>query len=66
MQKINPNVLNVGMYLATPLLAGVFIGYQLDKYFKTSPFWMITLILLGTVSSFYNLWKLSKEIQNDN
>lgn len=66
MQKIDPTLLNAGMYLATPILLGVFFGYQLDKRFSTAPFWLLTLLLLGTVSSFYNLWKLSKQIQNDN
>ncbi|MBP6044778.1 MAG: AtpZ/AtpI family protein [Microgenomates group bacterium] len=65
MRKINPSLLNAGMYLATPLLLGVFLGYQLDRYFHTAPFWMIAFILFGTVSSFYNLWKLSKETLND-
>jgi len=66
MRKIDPSLLNAGMYLATPLLLGVFFGYQLDRYFRTAPLWMIIFILLGTISSFYNLWKLSKQLQNDN
>lgn len=62
---MNPTLLNAGMYLATPLLLAVFLGYQLDTYFHTKPVWMIVLILFGTISSFYNLWKLSKEIKNE-
>lgn len=65
MRKLNPSLLNAGMYLATPILLGVFVGYQLDKYFDTKPIWLLVLLLFGTVSSFYNLWKLSKEVQND-
>lgn len=53
--------LNIGYYLLTPLLVGVFLGLALDKVFQTRGVFVVILILLGTVSSFYNLYKLTKE-----
>ncbi|OGK17678.1 hypothetical protein A3D80_04505 [Candidatus Roizmanbacteria bacterium RIFCSPHIGHO2_02_FULL_40_13b] len=53
--------LNIGYYLLTPLLVGVFLGLFLDNTFKTKGVFVIILIILGTVSTFYNLYKLTKE-----
>lgn len=65
MRKINPAFLNIGIYLVVPLILGVAIGYQVDKRLGTGPIGMLIFILLGAVSTFYNLWKLIKEIEND-
>lgn len=57
---LNPAYLNVGIYLATPILLGSFIGYQLDIRFHSKPTYFMIFLILGTASSFYNLWKLTK------
>ncbi len=53
--------MNVGFYLAVPLLAGVFLGDAIDRTFQTKP--VFTLILLGTgmIAAFYNLFKILKD-----
>lgn len=53
--------LNIGLYLIIPILIGVFLGYNMDIWFNSKPFFLIVLLILGTFSSFYNLWKLTKE-----
>lgn len=58
---LNPVYFNVGLYLIVPLLLGVFLGYYLDKRFHSKPIFTLVGILLGTISTFYNLWKLLKE-----
>lgn len=58
--QIDPSLLNVGYYLITPLLVGVFLGLLLDSKLRTKPFFTLFFIVLGTVSSFYNLWKIVK------
>ena len=55
------NSLNIGAYLITPILLGVFIGYNLDIYLNSKPIFILFFILLGTFSSLYNLFKLTKE-----
>lgn len=52
---------NIGFYLVTPLLVGVFLGVALDNWLHTSPLFIIVLIVLGSISSFYNLYKLTKD-----
>jgi len=44
------NYLNIGYYLITPILIGVFLGY-ITKYF-------LFFIILGTIGTFYNLIKI--------
>lgn len=53
--------LNIGYYLLTPLLVGVFLGILLDRYFKTQGVFILIFIILGSISSFYNLYKVAKE-----
>jgi F0F1-type ATP synthase assembly protein I len=53
--------LNIGIYLITPLLLGVFIGYNIDRFLDTKPLFTLISIIIGSISSFYNLVKLTKE-----
>ncbi len=55
--------INIGYYLITPLLLGVFFGYWLDKILNTKPLFLLTLFGLGIVGSFYNLWKTVNEMK---
>ena len=63
--EITKNItnLNIGTYLLTPIFLGVIIGYYLDKYLNKQPFFIVLFIILGTISTFYNLVKLVKESQ---
>lgn len=54
------NFANVGYYIATPIILGVFLGISIDNWFKTKPFFTLLLIFFGTVMSFYNLYRLTK------
>ena len=53
--------LNIGFYLAIPLLAGVFIGIMIDKWLQTKPVFILIFITLGMIASLYNLYKLTQE-----
>lgn len=53
--------MNLGVYLAVPLIFSVIIGPKLDKYFDTKNIFTILFIVLGTISVFYNLYKLYKK-----
>ncbi len=53
--------MNVGYYLAVPLLFGVFLGSFLDSKFKTKPVITLVLIVLGMIAAFYNLYKIIKD-----
>lgn len=55
------NFLNIGYYLITPLLAGVFFGLLTDNFFRTKPVFITIFIFLGAVGTFYNLGKIVRE-----
>ncbi len=50
----------IGYVLVVPLILGVVAGLGLDRLFGTR-FFVIVGIIFGTVSSFYNLWKIVKD-----
>ena len=52
--------MNIGYNLVTPILLGVIIGLALDSRFHSKPVFTVFFIFLGTVSSFYNLFRLIK------
>lgn len=56
----DPNLMNSGMYIATPILLGLLIGYFADKFFNTKPLFILIFIIGGAASAFYNLYKLTK------
>lgn len=60
---IDPMYLNLGFYLAVPLVGGVFLGSYLDTKFHTKPVLTLTFIVIGLVSTFYNLYKTLKNAQ---
>lgn len=49
--------INVGYSLVTPILIGVIIGLTLDNKFYRKPFFTVLFIILGMISSIYNLYK---------
>lgn len=52
---------NVGFYLLTPLLLGVIIGVILDRVFGLGKNVILLCIVFGSISSFYNLYKIVSE-----
>ncbi len=53
--------LNIGYYLITPLIFCLILGVLLDNIYKTKPIFTLLFIFFGTISSFYNLFKIAKE-----
>ena len=53
--------LNIGYYLITPILIGVFFGVAVDNVFKTQPRFALIFLIVGVTSTFYNLFKLVKD-----
>ena len=52
---------NVGFYLVTPILIGIFVGKYLDGKFNSGTFYTTTLIIFGTIATFYNLYTFIKD-----
>lgn len=52
--------LGIGYYVSAPLIIGVFLGVLADIFFKTKPLFIIIFIIIGTIGTFYNLFKSTK------
>lgn len=53
--------MNLGFYLVTPILFGIFVGKFLDNKFDSGTLYTTTLIIFGTIATFYNLFKFIKD-----
>ncbi len=52
--------LGIGYYVGAPLIIGVFLGLIADGFFKTKSLFIIIFIIIGTIGTFYNLFKSTK------
>ncbi|RMD47118.1 MAG: AtpZ/AtpI family protein [Aquificota bacterium] len=50
----------IGLHLVSGIIVGVFVGYMLDKFFKTSPWLTIIFFFFGVAAGFYNMYKDAK------
>lgn len=53
--------LNLGYYLVTPIIFGVFLGLYLDNLLKTKKLFFIIFFSIGIACTFYNLYKIYKD-----
>lgn len=49
----------VGLNVLIPILLGVYAGIKLDEKFNKNMLFTMTLLILGTLSGFMNLFKLA-------
>lgn len=49
---------NLGFYFLVPILLAIFVGKYLDTKFGTRSLFTLSFIIIGTISIFYNLYKL--------
>ncbi len=55
----------VGLELALSVGLGYWIGDSLDDWLGTEPYLMLTLVLLGSVAGFLNLWRGLQRMRRD-
>jgi len=48
---------NLGITMVAATAIGLAVGYQLDKWLKTSPWLMILFLLFGIAAGFINLFR---------
>jgi len=51
----------IGYYIITPLLVGLFLGLYLDKIFDKRCFFVLLFIFFGALFTFYNLYRIYKD-----
>lgn len=56
---------SIGLVMALCIAIGAFIGYYLDKKFKTEPVFLIIFFFLGAAAAFKNLYTLYKKLQKN-
>jgi F0F1-type ATP synthase assembly protein I len=50
---------SLGWELAIPIVGGALAGHYLDRWLETKPILTLGLLLLGTVSAFYNVFRFA-------
>jgi len=55
-----------GFTTAGAIAGGYFLGSYVDKRLDTSPWFMLSLVLLGIIASFIEFFKVIKKLLNDN
>ncbi len=66
--KSNPADENIGVgaragvELVGSVIGGALIGYGIDHVFETSPAFFLTFILLGVITGFYNIYKITMNV----
>ena len=66
--KPSPNDENVGVgaragvELVGAVIGGALLGYGIDYYFETSPIFFLIFVLLGVVTGFYNIYKITLNV----
>ncbi len=53
----------VGISMVVATVIGLFIGYQLDKWLGTSPWFTAIVLLIGIIAGFRNLFFYVKKSQ---
>jgi len=51
----------IGTQLVASTFAGLAIGYYLDRYLGTSPWFTIALLLMGIAAGFINIYSTAKK-----
>ncbi|MDN3513437.1 MAG: AtpZ/AtpI family protein [Candidatus Brocadia sp.] len=64
--RIIGSVGSFGFTTAGAMAGGYFLGSYLDKKFNTTPWCMLSLMMLGIVGSFIELFKLIKKLSREN
>lgn len=57
---------SLGIAMVAAILIGLYIGYQLDEWLDTSPWFTLVFLAFGIISGFRNIFILSKRaMKND-
>jgi F0F1-type ATP synthase assembly protein I len=55
---------SLGLMLPSSIAVGLFLGYILDKAFRTQPWMLILFFLFGSASGIYNLLRGLNRLQD--
>lgn len=52
---------SVGIQLVLSTFVGFAIGYYLDKFLKTSPWFTVIFLIIGVFAGFYDLLRIARK-----
>ena len=55
----------LGLEMGLSVAVGVGIGYYLDKWLKTEPWFLIIFIIFGVAAGFRRLYRAAKRLQKE-
>jgi ATP synthase protein I len=55
----------LGLEMGLSVAVGVAIGYYLDKWLKTDPWFLLIFIFLGAVAGFRSLYRALKRLERE-
>lgn len=58
-------ILQLGISMIVPILICLFIGVWIDRFFDTSPLFLIIFIILGVGAGFRSIYVLTKDFYKD-
>jgi len=58
-------VINMGYYLVGPIFGGLFLGYLLDRWLNTKPWFTLILMVLGIVAGLVKTIQLAMKLGGD-
>ncbi len=53
-------LLTIGTRLVASTFAGLAIGYYTDRWLDTSPYFTLTMLIVGIAAGFYNMYRMAK------
>lgn len=66
-EKTYGTALRLGTDFVSAVIVGLVIGYWIDKFFETTPLFLIIFLILGALAGFRNVYKYAtKVISKDN
>lgn len=55
----------MGLSMVLALVISIAIGFYLDKWFQTSPWFFLIFMVLGIVAGFRNIYVIMKRTEKD-
>jgi len=56
----------VGLMFPVSIAVGAGMGYMLDKWLNTAPYLLVIFTLYGVAAGFWNLYKVTKRMSDNN
>ena len=63
--KLLAQVSTMGISMVLALVISIVIGFYLDKWFQTSPWFFLIFMVLGIVAGFRNIYVIMKRTEKD-